>query len=106
MPLTNSFKAYVIGPEIEDAQKRLADPDYWGDTGHWVERAIGEIEAAMASVPVLNDTLLSAWLSAVDAAVVASHERFRISEDDPDGYGSATFHQCLARIRAVRDEAG
>lgn len=92
------FKRLLLEEERQDAQRRLADTEYWGDTGAWVNRAIVKVEQAIDGVPFAPDTRLDDWTGAVEAAIEAAHESFRKEEDDPDGYGSATFHAVRRRL--------
>lgn len=95
------FKEYLLQPEREDARQRLADPGYWGDTGHWVERALHAIESAVDAVARDPDSQAEAWLEAVIFAIESGREDFRVGQADPGGYGSATFAASLARARAL-----
>jgi hypothetical protein len=99
------FKELVLQPEREDAQKRLENRAYWGDTGDWVVRAIMAVEGAINRVPHRPGQSLPDWLDAVLREVEAAHAAFRVEEEDPDGYGSGTFHGALRRIRAFIEAA-
>jgi hypothetical protein len=79
------------------------DKEYWGDTGHWVMVAIASIEEAINSVLVTKKTVFGDWIEEVINEVEAAHERFRTDEEDPDGYGSATFSGALGRIYELQD---
>ncbi len=106
------FMELILQPEREDAQRRLADRNYWGDTGEWVLSAIVEVERAIHRAPEHSRNCprcagnpgqarkcLKRWLKGVIREMEAAHQRFRDEEDDPDGYGSATFNGCLERAR-------
>ena len=41
----------ILQREREDAQRRLADRNYWGDTGAWVLSALVEVERAIDRAP-------------------------------------------------------
>lgn len=99
------FREFVLGPEREDAERRMADRGYWGDTGDWVLRATLAVEEAISRIPVDSHTGVGDWLDRVITEAEAAHERFRQEEEDPDGYGSGTFHGCLRRMRAFRETA-
>jgi hypothetical protein len=95
------FIAIVLDPEREDAHKRLSDKSYWGDTGYWVVVAIGYIEGAIHRVPFTPTTDVSVWLEGVIEEITHAQEQFRREEEDPDGYGSATFNGALGRVYGV-----
>lgn len=105
MSASERLSAFILGPEREDAARRLADTAYWGDTGHWVLQAVIEVEACLRGTPPADGEPLVDWLRTLLAAVEARHERFRDNEDDPDGYGSATFHACRRRLAQLIAEA-
>jgi hypothetical protein len=97
------FKDAVLQPEREDAERRRADTAYWGDTAHWVTLAIVAVDRAIDRVPPRMP--LSDWLAAVAFEIEDAAQRFREDEEDPDGYGIATFHGCLDRVRRFQQES-
>jgi len=97
------FKKIILDPEREDAHKRLSNKSYWGDTGYWVVVAIGYIEGAIHRVPLTQTTNVSVWLKGVVNEITEAKERFRREEEDPDGYGSATFNGALGRVYEILD---
>lgn len=102
-PATRKFRDCILDPEREDAARRMADTAYWGDTGHWVLRAVTEVGLAIDRVPHGRWTPVADWLAAVETEIEKARETFRREEDDPDGYGSATFNGCLERVRIFRE---
>lgn len=95
---------HALQPERDDASKKLADQSYWGDTGIWVHRAVVQMEAVFHHLPHSHTAPLRDWLNTVIEAIEVAHENYRDDEDDPDGYGSATFHQVLNRLRGLYEK--
>lgn len=102
-PALEEFKKIILDTERADAKKRLADKDYWGDTGYWVVVAIGEIERAIDSVEVTRKTDFGRWINKVIRVTEKAHDIFRKDQEDPDGYGSATFNEALGRMNGIRE---
>lgn len=98
MSYTQTIKASVLEAQYIDAKKRLDDEDYWGDAGYWVTLAIQRIELAIDSVPCDATTNSNDWVKEVIKKVEASHQDYRENEEDPDGYGSATFHEVMRNL--------
>jgi len=94
----------VLQPERDDAKKRLDNTGYWGDTGYWVLRAVIEVERAIYRGSQFLDRPHDLWLREVIRETEAAHQTYRQEEEDPDGYGSATLHQCLARLRQISED--
>jgi hypothetical protein len=92
------FKDLLLNDERLDAKKRLENSGYWGDTGIWAALAVTKAEIAIDSVPFSKDTKFDAWVAEVSASIEKAHQAFRVEEEDPDGYGSATFQGILRRI--------
>lgn len=104
MTAVADLKDYLLAPERDDARRRLADPGYWGDTGAWVLGAVAAVEAAVDRVPPGGGA--PAWLTRLAAELADAHAAYRRDAADPDGYGSATFAACRARLQRLLDEAG
>ena len=65
--------------------------------------AIGYIESAINRVAFTSTTDLAVWLERVIGEITQAQEHFRHEEEDPDGYGSATFNGALGRVYGVLD---
>jgi hypothetical protein len=102
-PALEEFKKIILDPERADARKRLANQDYWGDTGYWVVQAINEIDRAIDSVERTPKTNFGRWIKKVISETEWAHMRFRQKQEDPDGYGSATFNEVLGRMNGIRE---
>jgi len=102
-PAPTDLKRRLLDEERQDATRRLADTEYWGDAGLWVNLAVRKVEEAIDGVPVAPDARRDEWTAAVAAAVEAAQETFRKEEDDPDGYGSATLHAVRRRLADIME---
>lgn len=102
MSASERLKAFVLQAEHEDAAKRLNNRAYWGDTGEWVVLAIMAIEGVIDRVCAATQAPTPAlWLAEVIAATEVAHQHYRQEEEDPDGYGSATFNGALGRMQQL-----
>lgn len=88
----------ALDVQRKDRDMRLAEAWQWGDTGYWVGRAVRQAEAVLCDVPETGD--LNSWLQSRREVLADVHERYRQEADDPDGYGSGTFHE----LRRALDE--
>lgn len=88
----------ALDVQRKDRDMRLEEAWQWGDTGYWVGRAVREAEAVLCDVPETGD--LNSWLQSRREVLADVHERYRQEADDPDGYGSGTFHE----LRRALDE--
>lgn len=110
MAYQDQLIATLLADQYEDEAKKRADRSYWGDTADWVSLAIVAIERAVRGVSApnpSNDVLhdVQTWLLAVKHSIQQSHQAFRSDQDDPDGYGSATFHEVLRVLDRVIEHA-
>jgi CheY-like chemotaxis protein len=91
--------AEILERENGDAAHKTKEGWYWGDAGRCVGKAVFRAKSAMASVAVDHD--LNAYLERLDAALAAALQKYRADDEDPDGFGAATFHGIRRDVKAL-----
>ncbi len=80
----------VFAHESADGTSKRANP-YWSSGGHNVGTdVLVAVNEARQCLRLSGDTSLTVGRSL--QLLAAAHDRYRREEEDPDGFGSATFH--------------
>lgn len=92
----------ILKKQDADAQRRLEQSSYYGDTGKWVQYAAWDARQA------INNSLEShpktSCLDEILLSVARAHAHFReyYNYDDEDAYGSATFGEILRDLLCLQ----
>ncbi|MBX3575815.1 MAG: hypothetical protein KF723_01305 [Rhizobiaceae bacterium] len=94
----------VFAHETADGTGKRANP-YWSSGGHNVGTdVLIAVSAARRSLHGGRSATLTLGRSL--ELLETAHERYRREEDDPDGFGSATFHAIRRAFEALAAQHG